>query len=175
MKAFRNILFLLVLAALTGFVNAGENYRQTTTKVFETPTYVLYKVGPYTMTDSTGNYYSRTMQLGGLNATDGYMYITQTEVGTEDVNYSLQYSFDGVNWINQSAADSDLDAVGTTAVTDTLGIIDGTNDGLFHNSIFFRTKGDGQTGSQQTQVTIYLYLNKSPVYHNPLPDVGRVH
>ena len=165
------ILFVLLLAYAVAF--AGDNYNQTTTVAAEGATYVTYKVTG-TMTDQTGNYYSKGLFIGDLNDQDGYIQVKLSdESGTEDVNVFLEYSFDGVTW-TAGTTDSNLDQVGATVVNDTLGIANGVDQILFHNSNLLRVKLDGQTGNPATTFTVYVTLKKDPVYDRRPDNVARV-
>jgi hypothetical protein len=149
--------FLLVIVPIVNLFPA-DNYNQTTDVFNESPVSVTYKV-TFTMSDSTGNYYSESLYIGDANTSDGSIYISQLNVaGTEDVDYTLQTSHDGSS--NWTTAADELTQVGTTAINDTLGIIDGANDWNFHNKPWLRIKADGQAGNPQTTVTIYVTLVK---------------
>ncbi len=153
---FKQVIVLLSLLSF-GLI-AGDNYNQQTF-VQESEKRLIYRVS-FTMTDSTGNYYSKRMYIGDANVNDGHIQIVQTnEAGTEDVDYTLQFSYDGKTFTS-SSADDELTQVGTSTVSDTLGIVDGSNDNNFHNFPFMRLKADGQSGNPQTTVTVYVNLRK---------------
>jgi hypothetical protein len=156
MKHYVALFYLFLFSLLF----AGENYNQSSDVFTESPTIITYKVTFTMSSDATGNFYSEALWVGDANTSDGWIYITQTnETGTEDVDFTLQTSLDASTWTT-SSADDELTQVGTTAVNDTLGVIDGTDDVNFHRKPWLRIKGDGQTGNPGSVVTIFVTVKK---------------
>lgn len=84
--------------------------------------------GTVTFSDSGSGdiYYTQWMCIGFVDKSKyGWLDVVCSEVGTEDVNVFFEYSNDCYNTY-LDGTDSDLDAVGTTAVQDTVGIYQGT-------------------------------------------------
>ena len=95
---------------------------------FESPTHVTY-FWQFTYVDSSDNYHSRPLYIGDSNKEDGYISFIQSTTG--DANPTLHYSNDDrTRWV--AITPTDLDAVSSTLVADTLGQIDGGNDLTFH-------------------------------------------
>ena len=73
--------------------------------------------------------YSQAFYLPATTDTYIFMRAVASEVGTEDINLFWQFASDPsvvtASWITE-ATDSDLDAIGTTAVEDSIGIAQGT-------------------------------------------------
>jgi len=98
---------------------------------FESPTHVTY-FWQFTFVDSSDNYHSRPLYIGDCNKEDGYISFIQSTAG--DANPILHYSNDDrTRWV-AAITPTDLDAVSTTMIADTLGQIDGGNDLVFHSA-----------------------------------------
>ncbi len=54
-------------------------------------------------------------------------------------NFNIEYSLDAATWV-AGTTDLDLDAVGTTAVLDTIGQAEKTNEQIYHTYMFIRFK-----------------------------------
>jgi len=162
-KVLSFVLLVLCLAVLQ--VQAADTYNQPTELIAAGDRFEVWKIGPFTMTDSTGNYYSKAIPIGGKNVSDGFISIRHTNIaGTEDINVSLQYDYQsklpGGSW-TAGTTDPTLDQLtGGTTKNDTLGIAAGVDQLLYHNSTFMVVKFDGQAGNPQTTVTAYVFLNK---------------
>ena len=145
-------------------MSAADTYDKNVTLIAEGAKFKLLRVDAFTMTDSEGNYYSEPINLGGWNVSDGYIQITHANItGTEDVDVTYQYSYTKSNFGTWTAGTADANVTqltGGTAANDTLGIAGGTDQILFHNSLWMRVKYDGQTGNPQVTLTTYIWLNK---------------
>ncbi len=102
--------------------------------------------------------YSQAFWIPSSTSTYEFMRAVATEVGTEDINIFFQYSSDPTvataSWITEST-DSDLDAIGTTAVQDTIGIVQGTVSKLHKIYGWCRIKAvNGQANTAALTLTI---------------------
>lgn len=161
-KAFATVpvlYILLLLAAIPAI--AGENYNQVVTAKNDAKSGVLEYSWSFTMTDSTGNYYTKAMRIDGIERDkDGTLETVCSEVGTENVDVFAEYSSDLKTWI-AGTTDADLDALGTTQVSDTVGVSAGIDQKLtFRTLKWMRYKYAGQSGNQQTTVSGRLTLRK---------------
>jgi len=89
----------------------------------------LHYYGTVTCSDtaSSATYYTQWFYVGACNYSYGYADFDINEVGTEDVNVFYEYSNDYTDG-KLDSTDTDLDAVGTTQVYDTIGIANGGAD-----------------------------------------------
>jgi len=161
-KTFRSFLvaaLILVMAALPLISQAGTTYDQAVSKLDLWGT-LVYK-GTVTFTDSASGaiYYTQRMFTGAVNASDGLARFICSEKGTEDVNVFIEYSVDGENW-TVGTTDADVDAVGTTAVTDTVGIVQGVDQYLFHIYPYMRFKFVAGQAINSTTVTWAVAFRK---------------
>ena len=163
MKAL-NIFLILALVFLLGqmfTVQAAEtNYNEVVNKAEHHGGLVYY--GTVTFADS-GNgdaYYTQKMKISASNYADGYARFICSEVGTEDVNIYTEISHDGTTWIALDT-DADLDAVGTTAVVDTIGLEQGTDQLLYHASPYLRFKMEAGQAMNSTIVTWNYWMSKN--------------
>lgn len=162
---------ILVALALAVQLLAGTTYDHTVKK--DEGAFFLRYYGDVDMSsDATGTHFTQAFLIGNANLVDGKIYIVASEAGTEDVDVFLEYSDDRKNW-SAGTTDSDLNAVGTTAVVDTIGMAAGVDQWLFHNSKWARFKMVGQAGNGQTTVSWSVTLHKHPdVYKMGVGDVG---
>ena len=140
MKSKLFFLVIIIMALLSfSVLMAATHYDEDVTVVDRTGI-LIYK-GTVTFADSASGaiYYTQAMLIGAVNATDGYARYICSEKGTEDVNVFYEYSMDGTNWY-VGTTDANVDAVGTTAVLDTIGIVAGTNEFKFHSAAWYRIK-----------------------------------
>ena len=166
--------FLLVglLIAVVASLFAAANGTTSNTSVYVDvgpagSNYVLfYGTTPTTeATDSIGIHYTKAMYIADFNQTEyAYFFLDMynSATGTEDCNVTVQYSYDLTNWV-AGAANSGLikDQLTTTAVTDTLNVINGTSDTNFHIYPYMRLKFDYQAGNPiGTYVTWKIRLVK---------------
>ena len=114
-------------------------------------------------TSINSTYYTKAMYIGGANQSYGYHRFQCAEVGTEDVNVFVEVSNTpdiSTSWI-ALATDANLDAVGTTAVNDTLGITAGAVQLPFKNFMWMRYKFVlGSANNDGAYITWYLGLIK---------------
>ena len=162
MKAL-NVFFVsivLVLLMVFSSLQAATNYNETASKA-EHYGALVYS-GTVTFTDSSNGdiYYTQKMKVSASNSADGYGRFICSEAGTEDVNVFIEYSFDGITWIT-GTTDADLDAVGTTAVVDTLGIVQGVNQILYHMSPYMRFKFVVGQNMNSTTLTWNYWMSKN--------------
>jgi len=126
------LVFIVALFMETiGF--SQETYYNQTVEVSDNPGFVMYSVSfsvDDTITETV--YYSEAMKIGALSDAYGYsnFQVAGTTAGVEDINVFIEYADDpdetNTNWAAHiGTTDSDLDAVGTTTVEDTIGIVQG--------------------------------------------------
>ena len=134
-----SILVMILIVAMFSLVQSATSYDETVTK-YDVPGVLVYK-GTITISDSAANdtYYTQAFMIGGVSSAYGYGYFYCAEAGTEDVNVFIEYSNDLITW-TAGTTDSDLDAVGTTVVGDTLGIAQGSDYYLYRTKIYARLK-----------------------------------
>jgi len=137
MKSIKYFLFVLVaLLLISTPLFAATHYDQAVSILDPDGKLVYY--GTVTFTDSVSGaiYYTQGFYIGATNSQYAYGRCICSEVGTEDVNLFIQYSYDGTNWID-GTTDSGWDQIGTTAKVDTLGIRDAL---LYKSAVFARLK-----------------------------------
>ncbi len=119
---------------------------------FESPTHVTY-FWQFTFVDSSDNYHSRPLYIGDANADDGYFSAIQSATG--DANIVLHYSNDDrTKWV--AITPTDLDAVSTTMVADTLGRLDGANDLTFHQARWLVVECASGSSTNQDDNIMYV-------------------
>jgi len=153
------ISFAVILLLMLPLFAAETNYDETAVGV-DYAGVLLYK-GTITFSDSGSGdaYYTQGMYTGGSNVANGLLYAICSEVGTEDVNVLTEYSFDGETWITGETM-ANLDALGTTAVVDTVGVEAGTVSALFDVAPYTRLKFVAGQAINATTVTWALMLKK---------------
>ena len=151
---------LIIFLMLTFSLQAATNYNETVSPANHNGAQVYS--GTVTFLDSANGdiYYTQKMKMGATNAVDGYGRFICSEAGTEDVNVFIEYSFDGTTWIT-GTTDADLDAVGTTAVVDTFGIVQGVNQILYHMSPYVRFKFVVGQDMGSTTLTWNFWMSKN--------------
>lgn len=147
--------FLVLLILMFVAAGFGQDYNNTT-RVSVGPGYVLYYGNTGTMTDSTGDYYSRAVNIGIQDRTQPIYIKARTAdiTGTEDVNVN-PYLVDGplVDISNAHVSIVLVDQLtGSTMQTDTL-----TTDEDLRAYEYLYLHFDGQTGNPQT-VTYWWVL-----------------
>ena len=134
-------IFIIVALVLVGAfaVQAGTTYVQIVDPINRIGK--LAYSGTVTFTDTVigATYYTQAFYIGAVNYSDALARFICSEVGTEDINVFVEYSVDGLAWV-AGTTDTDLDAVGTTAVLDTIGIVQGVNEVIYHTFFFMRYK-----------------------------------
>lgn len=87
----------------------------------------VYYNGTVTFADSASGaiYYTQAMLISALNDNYAFANFQCSEAGTEDVNVFVEYAPTENGPWTAGTTDSNLDAVGTTLVIDTLGIVAG--------------------------------------------------
>ena len=164
----KKIIFLILLLGLVFSTIAQDLYNKgTVTKKAEGYTYVLYKweVTIPSGATATDNYHSPAIFIGDANVDDGTIQVKASQAANANLVY--HYSNDNENWVTVGP-DNNLKNLTNTFVTDTLGMINGSNDLNFHNSTYIVLELDGQTGnSTGTTWTVYIRLKKpSALYSN---------
>lgn len=150
---------LIVIAALFYFApepaQAGDTYNQSV-QWFEGETFILYYGTIAFSTDSTGNFYTRAMDVGEANDAVGSIRADASDVtGTEDINIAIEYSNAPTAEYTTSSIDI-LDQVTTTAKVDSLG-----DDPQFFQHRWVRLKADGQAGNPAaTTLSWWLFVKK---------------
>jgi hypothetical protein len=127
MRSFKSLCFIAALLFLVlSLAWSGTTYDQTVDPVDRIGK--LYYSGTVTFTDSASGaiYYTQAMYIGAVNASYGWGTFQCSEKGTEDVNVFIEYSNNRSTWV-AGTTDSDLDAVGTTLVEDTIGVANGAD------------------------------------------------
>ena len=127
--------FLLLAFILPVF--AGTTYDKAVS--IKDPDGKLVYYGSWVVTDSVSGatYYTQGFYIGATNSSYAMArFIMAAGAGNEDVNVFVEYSYDATNWI-AGTTDTGLDAVGTTAVIDTIGIRDLL---LYKSALFMRFK-----------------------------------
>jgi len=134
-------IFMIVALILVGIfaAQAGTTYVQIVDPINRIGK--LGYSGTVTFTDTVVGaiYYTQAFYIGAVNYSDAMARFICSEVGTEDINVFIEYSVDGSAWV-AGTTDSDLDAVGTTEVLDTIGIVQGVNELIYHTFFFMRYK-----------------------------------
>jgi hypothetical protein len=167
------ILILLIVPLLIGLplMAAESNYDESVTDV-DFPGKLTYK-GTVTFSDSGSGdaYYTQAFSISGVADAYGYGRFVCSEVGTEDVNVFVEYSIDKTTW-TAGTTDSDLDAVGTTAVNDTIGIVQGSAEYLYQTYPYARLKFVAGQAINATTMTWSISFNKDSGLANV--QLGRV-
>ena len=125
---------------------------------FEDYSHITY-VYEFTFVDSSDAYHCKPIYIGNANASDGYIYAIQSATG--DANILLHYSADDRNtW--ETITPADLDAVSSTAKTDTLGYNEAANDLVFHSARWLVVEciGGGTSNADDNVMTVVVRLNK---------------
>lgn len=169
-------IFVIVLAFLVVLpLFAADHYGVNVSRKYTNDATLVY-YGSFTMTtDSTANWYTDAMWIGGLNSADARVYVTcsNSASGTEDVNvfpgfYNLMTENypDSLNDTNFTflAAFAGLDQVTQGAwKSDSLDISAGAET-LYNMSDWMSLKFDGQAGHPD-DATVYFQVVI------PLPEI----
>lgn len=127
MKTFKiliNAVIMLMLIFSLSFA-VETNYNSTITPT-ESPGAVTYSFSTTFSDSGSGDiYYTQGFWIKDLTEANGYINAICSEVGTEDVNIFVEYSNTFTGTYVAGTTDTDLDAVGTTAKQDTIGIVAG--------------------------------------------------
>jgi hypothetical protein len=159
---FKKIKYLILPLLLLLFqtVFAVDTFYDKTVKALDSYGKVHY-YGSFVF-DSTASgdtYHTQAFQIAALSAGNAYGYFVCSEVGTEDVNVFVEYSLDRVNW-TAGTTNSALDALGTTAVEDTLNIIAGAAETKYKTFIWMRLKFVAGAAIGATTVTFSVSFEK---------------
>lgn len=161
MKYFKHIVMtiLILLLAFDLSFAAESNYDETV--VIANREGVTIYSGTTTFADSGSGdaYYTQAMYIGGQNTTDAKGRFICSEAGTEDVNVLTEYSFDGETFFDGETC-ADLDALGTTAVIDTIGTEAGAVSLNFDVAPWMRFKFVAGQAINSTTVSWALSLKK---------------
>jgi hypothetical protein len=161
-KTMRRFKYLIPLLLLVLFQSAlaVDTFYDSTVTVIDVPGKTIYH-GTCTFDSSASGdiYYTQGVYIGGLNQNNAFGYFICSEVGVEDVNVFFEYSNDLTNWI-VGTTNSGLDAVGTTAKSDTIDVIAGAQDVLYKNNVWMRIKFVAGQDIGETQVTYSVGFDK---------------
>ena len=129
MKAQTLILMLIVVALMVSApVFAASHYNDTiTARDFDGVVEYHYSV---TFSDSASGaiYYTQAFWIGDMWGQPLLLNGICSEAGTEDVNVFVEYSNTQTGTFVTGTTNSTFDALGTTAVQDTMNVIAGTTD-----------------------------------------------
>lgn len=132
------VALIVTMAAMFAFATTSAN--NTVTKVEPWGSIVYSSSISLTLLTTGDVYYTQAMLIGLVDKDRyGRIIASCTEVGTEDVNIFLEYSSDKTTW-TAGTTDTDLDAVGTTVVKDTIGIVQATACDLYKTHCYVRGK-----------------------------------
>lgn len=152
--------FFILMAIFLMFAfsasQAATTYNETVSKI-DVPGALVY-YGTVSIDDTTtgDTFYTQAFMIAGVAGSYGYGSFYCAEAGTEDVNVFIEYSNDLINW-TAGTTDTDVDAVGTTVKSDTIGIVDGNEQYLYKTHIYARLKlVPGQTVNS---TTFYYFLS----------------
>jgi hypothetical protein len=154
---------IFLFIALLSFLFAGTQYNATV-YIKDEIKGVLQYYGTITFDDSTtaGNWYTQAFRIAGCGAEYGWIDVDVSEVGTEDINVFLEVSNNLIDW-TALTTDKDVDACGTTAKRDTVGISENVSQlALTKSHIWMRIHAvPGQTcgGSGYAVLTYYITFN----------------
>jgi len=159
------LIVLTLLLSLTAGVFAADTYNNTVA-MRETKTDVTYTILWAAMdTASTDDHYSQAMYIGDCNTLNAFVAAWTSNVGSDDINLDIQYSFDRTTWKAANVASGVVfdDLNGGTVQADTLNVVAGVDDGLYHTAVWCRLVYKGQSGNPPT-VTLFtaLHFTKSP-------------
>ena len=153
------IVFIFVLLVSFGISFGVEtNYNETVSPSHQ-PGKLIYQ-GNVTFSDS-GNgdiYYTQAMLVAPVTYSDGLARFVCSEVGTEDVNVFIEYSYDNVTYY-AGITPADLDAVGATAVIDTIGTEEGAAQIKHRTAVWMRFKfvvGQAMNATTLTWATAFI-------------------
>ena len=171
----RLLIPFLALAVLAPFAFAGDTH-DVAVNVRETET-DLVAFGTIDMaSDSTGNFYTQPVYIGDANLYSAFLGAYTNDETGDDVNVLVEYSFDRYVWkLSTQASGVVLDSLnGGTVQADTINIVAGAADGLFHAAVWVRFKFDGQaTNPDETDVTWWAHFTKTYA-SKPLSRTRRV-
>ncbi len=169
---FLALLMILAFAVSTSFAadvyNVGTIYTNNPEAIpstgnivaaFEDFNHVTY-VYRFTFVDSSNAYHSKPIYIGGCNVDDAYRWAKQSAVG--DANVILHFSADNrTNW--ETTTPAGLDAVSSTAKTDTVGVQGGVDDGNFHYArwMVIEAVGGSGTNADGDIMTIVVKMRKN--------------
>ena len=134
MKSKFIVFMIIAMMFAISSAMAQSTYYNQTVEVDDNPGFTNYTTS-FSVSDTiTGTiYYGEAMKIGAFSDAYGYgtFQVAGTTTGTEDVNVFIEYADDpettNANWVlGVGSTDSDLDAIGTTIVEDTVGIVQGT-------------------------------------------------
>lgn len=134
---FKIFLMAFLILALILPVFSATHYDKAVS--IKDPDGKLVYYGTWLHADSVSGatYYTQGFFIGATNSSYAMgRFIMDAGAGAEDVNVFTEYSYDGTNWI-AGTTDTGLDAVGTTAVIDTIGI---REPFLYKTALFMRFK-----------------------------------
>jgi len=158
MKLLTCLLFAILILASP--VLPADVFNVGTLTKSETATQVTYRwdLTVPALGDSAGSWHSPPMFIADCNSVDGYCYAVGTAgAGTEDVNLLYHFSYDNSRnlWFG-AVTPHNFDALGGTAVHDTVGIESTANVGAFHNGIWWVVEYDGQATNESNRAFVFV-------------------
>ena len=170
MKKFQFL--LLFFAFIMAFIMPLQLQAQTydaPVNVTEGSTYVRYMAN-VKITAETATY-TQAMLLAEANRDTAFIraYFANLE-GSEDVDVTIEFSNDLKKWTAGSA--TLITALGSSAVYDTLNVVEGAEYAQYHGSVWFRLVFSGQTSNPTNIATFDLFLPKN--YGAPPLGAGQV-
>lgn len=193
MKAFKLILMLAVFSMLFALPASGADIFNRGTIIdfaasgadiddydnvmgyYETATTITY-IYKATWIDSSNHLHSKPFLIAGCNDNDAYLRAIVS--AASDVNPIFHYSYDNRNtWVTETPAD--LDALSSTAVGDTLGMVDlADTPATFHSGVWMVIElTDGSTALNDDEyctVVISLRKDVNPQNEASWPRQARV-
>ena len=128
------LIAIVALMLMASIVTGQSTYYNRTIEVDDSPGYVTYTTSFDIADTATGTiYYTEAFKIGPFSEAYGYakFQVGNTTTGVEDVNGFIEYANDpdatNATWqLGIGSTDSNQDAIGTTVVHDTIGIVGGT-------------------------------------------------
>lgn len=168
MTTFKRMAQLLAAILLLLAVPAqAQTYHTNGTCDASTAQLVCY--GSISMgTDSTASHFTPKIYIGDANAIDpadtlftksAFIWMDVSEVGTEDVDVFVDYSYDGNTWYELGGTAIKAQQ-GTTAAYDTLNVINGSRQLAYNFASYLRVEFDGQTMNSGSVITWAVSLPK---------------
>ena len=159
----KKMIFLLVVLSMVfigpGPVQSADHYNQGVITPYDSYTSVVYvwKMTVPAAGDSIGSWHSQPMWIGDCNDVDGYCYaVGEGTAGTEDINLIYHFSYDNRTTWFTAVTPHNYDALGSTAVHDTMGIESTANVGAFHNGRWLVVEYDGQATNESNRLFTYV-------------------
>jgi len=157
MKLLTCLLFAILI--LVGPVFSADVYNVGTLTKSETATQVTYRwdLTVPALGDSAGSWHSPPMLIADCNSADGYTYAVGTAgAGTEDVNLIYHLSLDNARNYWTTVTPADYDALGGTAVVDTIGYEEAADSAIFSVAQWLVVEYDGQASNESNRAFVFV-------------------